>query len=340
ISGNQGDSLLSIVRGTELYSIEQFYGHLAREDLVSERLRCDPEGRYADAAARLDLKTIFDSGDPPQLDLLSDKLDKAADGTVRASVRIVDAGGGIGSKVIWKVNGLSQGSSVAPDPDDQRFAIMTNTIQVDPSKTADVEVVAYNREGLRASDPLHFKIDAYGASSFGAPRLFVLAVGVGNYAMASYRLNYPDDDAKQLTEKLTLSGRLLFGVNQVVTKVLTATDVNEKTIAATFGTLSHAIKPTDVFVLFLSGHGENRLGRYYYIPQDFDISKGDTWDKTWIGQDKWEKWLAGITAEKQLLILDTCEGEAALGLIKGLPERQTAMDQLRYATGRNIIAAA
>ena len=39
----------------------QFYDHLYRHDLVEQLLKGDPEGKYADAASKLNLEKILDS---------------------------------------------------------------------------------------------------------------------------------------------------------------------------------------------------------------------------------------------------------------------------------------
>lgn len=94
-------------------------------------------------------------------------------------------------------------------------------------------------------------------------------------------------------------------------------------------------------MLFLGGHGKSIAGRYYYYPQSIDFSAGHTVEKQGIGQDKWQAWLGSISAQKTLLVLDTCESNSAAGLVRGADSaRQTAMDQLQYATGHNLIAAA
>jgi WD40 repeat protein len=336
--GSKASEFASVVRGMRSYSLTHaLYEKLARRDLVTALLNGDLLGEYREAASRTGLQAILDSGPAPQLVVLPDRTERTVD-SVRISIRIFDTGGGIGPKVVWRVNGRSQGDNVAPAPTPEGFVEMTNILQIN-SKPNDVEVFAYNNRGLLASEPLRFRVDAFGSTGSGGARLFVLAIGVGpTYAMKDWRLDFPERDAMAISRTLEAAGRDLF-VN-VIPLALTGRRVTEREILAAFDRLRTEIKPDDVFVLFLSGHGMSRDGQYYYVPQDFDTSRGDTWDKAWIGAQKWEKWLNGIVANKQLLILDTCEGLSALGLVKGRAERETAMDQLRYATGRNIIAAA
>ena len=54
-----------------------------------------------------------------------------------------------------------------------------------------------------------------------------------------------------------------------------------------------------------------------------------------ISQDKLQAWLAKVPAQKSMLVIDTCEAEAAGTLVRGVDReivRQTAMNQLQHAT--------
>jgi len=95
-------------------------------------------------------------------------------------------------------------------------------------------------------------------------------------------------------------------------------------------------------VLFVAGHGRNPNETYYFIPQDLaGFTHGRTLKSHAIGQEQWQKWLTIIPAQKSVLIFDTCESSAAAGLARGGERaRETAMDRLRFATGRSVIAAA
>jgi hypothetical protein len=63
-ASRRGTEMLRVVRGLEAYSVEQFYKPLYRPDLIAEVLKLptsDPEGKYADAASKLNLEKILDS---------------------------------------------------------------------------------------------------------------------------------------------------------------------------------------------------------------------------------------------------------------------------------------
>lgn len=336
------DELMSVVRGLIPYSVSQFRDHLYRPDLVEALLKGDPEGRYSDAASKLNLQTILDSGAAPQIELIEKRTEQSAD-TVKLAVRITDAGGGIGSKIVWRVNGKTQGEVTTPDAQSGtapgRSIVMTQGLQVDAGRSNTIEVTAYNGANLLASSPFKVTVDPFGVTTQDRPRLFVLTVGVDNYAMKDYALQYAAKDAKDFGEALRLAGSNLFSQIKVIS--LYDKDVTKSGIESAINKLADEVKSTDVFVLFVAGHGRSIAGKYYYLQQDLDFSKQQTIERDGVSQDLWQKWLARIPAQKTLLVFDTCESAAAAGLVRGGErERETAMEQLQNATGENLIAAA
>jgi hypothetical protein len=113
-------------------------------------------------------------------------------------------------------------------------------------------------------------------------------------------------------------------------------DATAKGIEAAIDGLKDEVKPADVFVFYVAGHGRSIAGTYYFLPQDLEFESGQTITTGGISQDMLQKWLAKIPAQKSILILDTCESAAARGDL----ERETAIDRLQHATGRSVITAA
>jgi hypothetical protein len=216
---------------------------------------------------------------------------------------------------------------------------MTQGLAVDPGKSNAIEVTAYNGAELLASLPLKITVDPFGVTTQERPRLYTLTIGVEEYAMTDYQLHYAVKDAKAFGDALKQVGSTLF--SDVEVTGLYDADVKKDNIAATFDKLAAQIKPTDVFILFLAGHGRSIAGKYYFLQQDIDFAKNQTIERDAISQELWQTWLAKIVAQKSLLVFDTCESAAAAGLVRGGErERETAMEQLQNATGENLIAAA
>jgi hypothetical protein len=341
-ASRKGTEMLGVVRGFEVYSVMQFYDHLHRPDLIEEVLKGDPESKYKDAARRINLERVLDSGDTPGIKLLKDRTEKSGE-TVKLAARLNDEGGGIGAKVIWRVNGKTQGATTAPGlggpPSVGRYVVMSQTLTVDPTKKNEVEIIAYNSAGRLATQPFRFAIDPWGVAEKERPRMFVLAVGVDKYVKTDWQLRYAAKDASSFAAAMKLVGSPLFSEVQV--KTLLDAAVTERGIAAEFERLSSIVKARDVFVLFLGGHGRSIAGEgWFYLPQDLNTDAGHTIEKNGIGPGKLQAWMAKIPAEKSLVILDACESGASEAFRGGDRERETVMAQLEHATGRNIIAAA
>ena len=167
--------------------------------------------------------------------------------------------------------------------------------------------------------------------------MFVLALGVDAYRMKEYKLGYAAHDAVSIAKALEVVGSTLFA--KVHPTVLTDAQVNEAGIAKAIDDIAREATPSDVFVLFLAGHGQSIAKTYYYLPQTIDFAAGHGIETHGIGQDKWEAWLRKIPVQKSLLVIDTCEGDTFRGSRGTDAARQTAMVHLQNATGRNIIAA-
>ena len=178
----KGGELLSAVRGLEVTSIANLYDHLYRPDLVEQLLKGDPEGKYADATSKLSLQKILNSGPAPQIEEVPGRKIERVKDTIRVTLRLVDTGGGIGEKAVWRVNGVTQGDVSAPaaaaGATRSGYRVITQTLRINPSRENLIEVTAYNGAGLMATERYSIKIDRFGESAEPRPRMHVLAVGV------------------------------------------------------------------------------------------------------------------------------------------------------------------
>jgi hypothetical protein len=330
-----GAEMLSIVRGlNEVLSGDQVRDHLYRPDLVAEVLRGDPLGNYDFEARMLNLESLLDSGPPPKIELLS--ADRGSD-TIQVAVRIVDTGGGIG-RMIWRVNAETKSLTKPIDGPSYagRYVVIHETLTVNPQIPNEIEITAYNGRNLSAARPVHTTIEALGMQTEERqrPRMFVLAVAIDNYRDQRYRIRYAVSDAQTIAQALTVVGHNLFA--SVQTTILTDDRFTEVGIAAEFSRIAAEAKAGDVFILFLSGHSQSIGGKYYYLPQTFDVTEIDMAEKHAIGTDKWQAWLARIASQKILAIVDTSQSATLvdLNLTAG-----AATDHFQRATGVNLISA-
>ncbi|MGH1407494.1 MAG: eIF2A-related protein [Rhodomicrobiaceae bacterium] len=338
-ASSKGRGLISVVKGFESFDINQVYDHLYRPDLVKEALSGDKQGKLKDAAYKLNLEKIMASGPAPQLELKTPKTELAGS-SVKLSIRVTDAGGGISNKIIWRVNGKTQGDVLIPGGPIEDAVTVTQGLQLDPRQKNIITVTAYNEAGLLASVPLEITVDSQGGVDIGdRPRMHVLSIGIDKYEQPDYQLNYAVGDASAVGKMLKTVASSLY--DKVEVTYLTDKEVTRGGLEKVFSKIAPKVKPQDVFVLYVAGHGKSVAGTYYYLPQDLSFKAGHGILTHGIGQDLWQKWLAKITANKSVLIFDTCESTEATKIRSATNiERETALDRLRHAHGHSSITAA
>ena len=335
-----GAEHLNLVRGLDVMSIDQVYDALYRPDLVREALAGDPEGKVAAAAAELDLDKVVATGLPPlivALRALDGETIEGDSATVAVELEVRD--GGLG-RVEWRVNGTVQGAEsrglggiVAAEVDTTR---LDKRVFLAPGENA-VSVVVYNEANLIASESVEIALTSTQAT-VSKPSLHVLAAGVNDYFDSRLALSYAVSDARALGVALTQAGRGLY--EEVNVTYLLDEEVSAQGMAAAFGELSEAVRPHDVFVFFLAGHGKTHQGRYYFLPRDFRYRGEEALKETAISQEQLQRWTAQVPAQKSVLLFDTCESGSLTeeAVTRGLEEKG-AIERLARAVGRTILTA-
>jgi WD40 repeat protein len=336
----KGAEMLTVVRGLEVFGIDQFYQTLYRPDLVREKLAGDPAGKVREAAARLDLAKLIDSGRVPAVAIVSHKAqDTSPIDLVTVEARIVDQGGGIG-RAEWRINGITVGvverpaETAAPG----QPVALKQAMALDPGDNA-IELVAYNGANLVASAPARARIIWTGSEPTARPRLYVLAVGINDYLDGNLKLTYAVPDASTLAAAFKEAGQGHYE-EVVVTRVLDR-DATAAKLDRVFADLAAKVRPRDVFVFFAAGHGKTLDGRYYFVPYDLRYHTDQSLVRDAIGQDRLQAWFARILAKKAVLMFDTCEAGSLTerARTRGGLEQKAALGRLIQATGRATLTA-
>jgi WD40 repeat protein len=346
-----GLDMLAVVRGFKVFSVDQFRDQLQRKDLLQELLSGDVLRKYEDAASKLNLKEILDSGPTPTLELLENEIERAGD-TFRIKVRIFNnERGGIGKKLIWRVNGQTQGETQpealrnlanANDP-----VSVTQALKIDPNRDNIVTVTAYNGAELLATLPLRYKIDRFGTTAVDEPRprMFIVAIGVDGYSEPALTpLKLAVKDVKALANNIRAAAEGGGYEKAEIIPHLEAAATREN-IAATFADIAARAKLQDALIVLLAGHGKSVSGRYYYMPVNTLFGGPDRRNITSEGipTETWQQWIASVQVDKKLLIIDTCESSDAVFITRGSREelsRETAVNRLRQSIGHSVITAA
>jgi uncharacterized caspase-like protein len=344
-ASEKGAELLHVVTGFETIGIDQVYQALYRPDLVREKIAGDPRGLVREAAGRLDLTKVMQSGAAPRVHIVSPASgDSSPTDELTVEVEVAEQGGGIG-KVEWRVNGLTLGVEErglarldAPATGPPAPLKLRRSLALEPGDNV-IELVAYNARNLIASEPARTTVKWDGAQATTPPRLHVLAVGVNDYWDSRLRLSYAVPDAKALAEAMKKAGAPLYQSVEVTT-VLDG-EVTTNNLDKVFAAVAQNVRPRDVFVFFLAGHGKTVDGKYYFLPQDFRYEGEDSIVKRGVDQDRFQAWFARIAARKSILLYDTCESGSLTGdrvAQRGI-ERVAALDKMTRAMGRTVLSA-
>lgn len=280
-------------------------------------------------------------------------------GDKKLTLHLTNRGGGIGKVQVF-VNGkelLADARGPRPDVNARQSTLTVDLAgaPIIPGKLNQITVVTWNAEGYLSSRGLVRTWTPEGDADPNPPELYVLVCGVSDYAEPKLNLRFAAKDAEDMARALELAGKRLFGADKVhLTLLSTGNHPNahkptKDNIRKAFETVRQA-KPTDVFVVYLAGHGVSlRQGgdEYCYLTADARGSDTKSLDdpvvrELWtVTSSELVDWIKHIPALKQVMLLDTCAaGAAATKLLdhRDLSGDQVrALDRLKDRTGFHVL---
>ena len=291
----------------------------AREDAARAAAR-EAEQRLAGEQARKALQALKAIEFPPTLQAVSTPRIKATGADVALPFALLSAAAAGEVNIQLRVNGrpVQALELVMPKSVDGRTqglvklpaALMTDA-------RTQVEVIASNRYGL--SEALAFIVEReLSPAATAALRpppgpggdLYVLAVGVAQYARSDYNLGLPAKDARDFAAAMQpQEGRLY---KRVIVRTLTDKQATRAAVLRELDVLRNSVGPADVAMIFIAGHGMNdEAGNYYFLPHD---GQHDKLASTAVPQGALVSGLSKIRG-KTILFVDTCFAGNALGAL-------------------------
>src|SRR5579884_519826 len=186
-------------------------------------------------------------------------------------------------------------------------------------------------------------------SQQAAPEFHAIVCGIDQYSSPELHLQFASSDADAMARVLKVGAEHLFGPDHVYITLLKGT-VKKADLQAAFAQ-RRQMKPGDVLVVYLSGHGTAPQGSYCYLTSEAvsrELIKNDPLQrqKASVQSEELVGWLRNIPARKQVIVLDTCEA-GAVGMAVTNPARgadatdegtsrpalQQALVRLQAATG-------
>jgi WD40 repeat protein len=208
---------------------------------------------------------------------------------------------------------------------------------------------AFNHDNIKSADA---SLTVTGAESLKRKGVvYVLAVGVNEYANAQYNLKYAVADALGFAAELKLQQAKLNNYGRVEAISLNDKDATKANILKSLADLSSKVQPEDVLVIFFAGHGTAQQNRFYLIPHDLGYSGSRTklLDAGLqsilahsISDEEISRAVEGIDAGQMLLVIDACNSGQALEAEEKRrgPMNSKGLAQLAYEKGMYILTAA
>ncbi|MGH9803428.1 MAG: caspase family protein, partial [Blastocatellia bacterium] len=176
-----------------------------------------------------------------------------------------------------------------------------------PERDCELALIAENK--YAASVPNLIRLKWRGRDEFVIrPKLYVLAVGISQYAKPEHNLNFAAKDARDFAEVMKRQKGGLY--REVVIKLLTDAQATRDEIADGLDWIRRETTSKDVAMVFLAGHGVNdNYGRYYFCPHNIDP---DRMLRTGISFSDIKRTVESL-AGKTVFFVDTCHSGNVMG---------------------------
>ncbi len=168
------------------------------------------------------------------------------------------------------------------------------------------------------------------------PKLYVLSVGVSNYANEKLKLGFPAKDAQDFADAWARQKGTLY--REVIVKVLTDDKASKDEVLDGLDWIRKETTSKNVAVVLFAGHGVNDpTGVYYYLPFNADPER---LLRTGVSFSDIRNTVAAI-AGKTLFFIDTCHAGNVLGTRRGMQnEMNGVVNELASAENGAIVFAA
>ncbi len=328
---------LAFVRGVDVFPFEQFDLQLNRPDIVLSQLNAPKEA--IDVARRLREKRLARLGVKeemlkpnfhiPEIQFTAQVPTSTPTDQIELNVKARDSLYSLERFKVYlnnvPINGRDGESLVG-----QNLQSLERTV---PVKLTDgrnkIQISVLNNAG---AESLYATAEVYCTAKRQSPTLYVVSMGVSEYANKEWNLKYAAKDACDIAERL--QKRAPGSTGEVKTLLLTDKDVQKQSLSKIRGFLSQA-NVDDSVVMFAAGHGVlDEKYDYFFGSSDIDFKNPS---EKGISFDSFDDLLAEIPCLKKAFLVDTCHaGELDADEKKALAAAQIGSGAL--LAGGNKIA--
>ena len=304
-------------QAADFFPASRFRAQFYRPDVIAKVLQAGSETealRLANVeAGRKDQTARIEQVLPPVVDMLApgnDSTFSSTSVTVTFSLRAPADAPITGIRV--RVNGQpvtlpdTRNAQVKSEDDTRELSVPV------PPQDSEIMIFAENKNGVSTPGLVRLAWRGTAPADKGEfvvkPKLYVLAVGVSEYALRDIRLGFAAKDAQDFAAALLKQKGLLY--RDVELKLLTDAAATRDEIVDGFDWLRKQVTNRDIGMVFLAGHGVNDAdGKYYFLPVNGDPEK---LRRTGVAQSEINDVLKALPG-KAVFFVDTCHAGNVLG---------------------------
>lgn len=338
------------VRSADFFPVSRFRADYYRPELIAEVVSSGGQAPKTDSGAKEQIRplpgSMIASRLPPSIHIIFPADGHEASGnSTRVAIEVRSSAGGPVTGLRARVNGIAV--SLPPlDTMRGKSADVFEFLIPLPEIDADVMLFAENRHGVSPAAVVRVlrppvrptpttnispRADSVATSAAPSPlaeapgdlrpALYVLAVGVSEYADKGIQLEYSAKDATDLANLLKTQEGVLY--KKVAVRLLTDRNAKRDDVLDGLEWIRREMTARDVGVVFLAGHGINDSdGIYYYLPHDTEVKR---LKRTGVIFTEIRNTLVSLPG-KALFFVDTCHSGNVLGTgLRALPSDTTAI---------------
>ncbi|MCX6255758.1 MAG: caspase family protein [Bacteroidia bacterium] len=324
-------SSISFVKGTELYSISQFFNEFYRPGLYIEAF-----GKNS-SAFRQNMAQIINKFPPPSVEIVLPEVTSTVDNPmVTFMVKVTNKGGGVKEFKVMQ-NGKRQEvdySDLRRMKKEGQYEMKTFDLNLVPGAN-EISVSAFS-DGDIESQPVSVNLVYNGLQR--TSDCYLISIGINKYENESLNLTYARMDAQAFSEEINSKGVKLF--NKIHSYTLLDKDANKAKILATLDEICKVMKKEDVFVFFYAGHGSMVDNGFYFITSEITgLYQQDKLKDALFVRELQEKFKM-LPALKQVVFIDACQSGSSVDILamRGGAEEK-ALAQLSRSSGIHVMAS-
>jgi WD40 repeat protein len=322
---------ISFVKGTEVYSISQFFNEFYRPGLYTEA--------FGDNSAvfRQNIIQAIEKSPPPGIEIILPEDGSSMESSIASlMVKVTNNGGGVKEFKVMH-NGKRQeidASDLKRMTKEGQYTTKTFDINLVPGENL-ISVSAFSNGDIE-SEQKNINLIYKGLQK--SSDCYMLSVGINKYQNENLTLAYARPDAQAFASFLNAKGEKLF--NRIHTYTLFDENATKAKILAAIDEISRMMKKEDVFVFFYAGHGSTEEGTFYFITSEITgLYQQDKLQNALRVNELQEKFKM-LPALKQVIFIDACHSGSSVETLamRGASEEK-ALAQLSRSSGVHVMAS-